>query len=845
MCGNERLRHDEEPVAQPMAIQQPTRTIATKPTAAAPLAAIGRFRILRELGKGSQGVVYLAQDPQLQRNVAIKTLRIHFSQMKEQQPLLLQEARTVSRLSHPNIVPIYEAGEFEGRPYLVFEYIDGLSLREYLKKNGPLSIATSLSLTTHILNGISHAHEHRIVHGDLSPHNILVDRNGTPRIMDFGIAHFIGARQDPTLGMWGSLAYMSPEHFNNSPLTDKSDIFSIGLILFEMLINQAVVQSDNDFAIINAISNHPIHPPSARQPSLDKALDDIVMRALEKDPNTRYESAAAMRKTIEEYLQVEQKQTNESGGSTSNKQGALDFLLRRMRFKMDFPALSHHIMEISKSATKLDQTSAADLANVILKDYGLTSKLLKLVNSSYYRRSSTRISTISRAVTLLGFEQVRTAALGLMLMEHVRNGQQRDELRDGVISGFLNGVIGKDLAEKLKFKDPEEAFICSMFHNLGRLLTIYYFPEEHNEIRKLIERKGVSETTAAHSVLGLSYEDLGAGIAKAWQFPDKIPQSMEALPDGKVAKPSTEADILRLVANCSSELSAAATSSDEKRHEHFKEVVARFGGVLPITMKNIESLLQSATNNVRKYADALNIRLETSAYFKRLTHTLNVGTTADTASNAARAGANTPNAAIAGGAGVGGGVSFGADAMVQGDALSSAEERPERIMQDSIQEISNALLEEYNLNEILITILETIYRGFGFSHVLFCVLDKNRITVNVRFGFGNEIEEITRGLRISLKDKPDIFSVSITKGRDVIVSDVDDKMYAEYIPLWFRRLIPARSVLLYPIMVNGNPIGLIYADHEQSGLLRPETPLALLKTLRNQAVMAIKQKASR
>ncbi len=822
---------------------KPTPTPAGKAQTPAPIATIGRFQIVRELGKGSQGIVYLAQDPQLQRNVAIKTLRVQFSQLKDQQTMLLQEARTVGRLTHPNIVPIYEVGEFEGRPYLVFEFVDGVSLKEYLKTRGPLSTFDSLGLIVHVLNGISNAHENRIVHGDLSPHNIIVDKNGTPRIMDFGIARFIGSRQDPTLGMWGSLAYMSPEHFNNSPLTEKSDIFAIGLILFEMLINQIVVQADNDFAIINAISNHPMEPPSVRNHAVDPSIDGVVMRALEKDPNARYANAIEMRKAIEEYLRSEQKQTEGPEGiPTNSKQSALDFLMRRMRFKMDFPALSHHIMEISRSATKLDQTSAADLANVILKDYGLTTKLLKLVNSPLYRRSATRISTISRAVTLLGFEQVRTAALGLMLMEHVRNGEQREELRDGVISGFLNGVIGKDLAEKIRFKEPEEAFICAMFHNLGRLLAIYYFPEEYKEIKKLVERKGISETTAAHSVLGLSYEDIGEGISKAWQFPEKITQSMSSLPDGKAAKPSTESDILRLLSNFSSELSAAATGAEEKRNEHFKDIVTRFGGVLPVTMKNIPGLLQTSLSNVRKYADALNIRLDSSSYFKRLNNAVSntssdlSGSTVTTMAGTLAMPAAVPVSDIR---------ALYADANAQGEMSRSQEENPERIMQDSIQEISNALLEEFNLNEILITILETIYRGFGFSHVLFCVLDKNRVTVNVRFGFGNEIEEITRGMRISLKDKPDIFTLAITKGRDIIVHDVDDQSFAGFIPLWFKRLIQARSVLLYPIMVNGNPIGLIYADHEQDGALRPNAPLTLLKTLRNQAVMAIKQKASR
>ncbi|CAK0778662.1 eukaryotic-like serine/threonine-protein kinase [Gammaproteobacteria bacterium] len=798
---------------------------------------IGRFLVLKELGKGSQGVVYLAQDSQLQRNVAIKTLRIQ-PNATERQAMLLQEARAVSRLSHPNIIPIYEVGELDGSPYLVFEFIEGTSLKQYMKQNGPLPIARCLSMMDQILAGIGHAHANKILHGDLSPHNIMVDRAGNPRIMDFGVSRMIGSRQDASLGMWGSLIYMSPEHFDNSPLTEKSDIFALGLILFEMLIQQPVIQETNEFAIINAIANHPIDPPSLRNPDLDKNIDVIVMRALERKSSARYENATAMRKAIEGYFQIEQKKEEEEKENVPiNKQGAMDFLLRRMRFKTDFPALSHHIMEINKRAIRPDQTSTADLTNLILKDYGLTSKLLKLVNSPLYRRSSTKITTVSRAVSLLGFEQVRMAALSVVLMEHIKNGQQREELRDGVISGFFNAVLCKDVAERMRFSDPEEAFICAMFHNLGRLLTIYYFPEEYGEIRDLIERKGASEATAYNSVIGLTTKEIGQGISKAWQFPESILQSMDILPEGKIGKPNNDAEMLKIFANFAREFNEATICDDEIRNEKLRYVANRFGTFLSISSKDVDELVTAAVQNVRRFSEAVNMRLEGSQYFKKLQHAaemitagLETGENLEEGTQNSEEGENVSSTPTA--------------IQVPSVPILSEEASIERMLQDSIEEISNTLLEEYDLNQILMTILETIYRGFGFSHVLFLVLDKNREAVHVRFGFGSEIEEIRRGMRISLRNKPDIFTLAITKRQDIIIADIDDKAYAGLIPNWFRVLIPARSVVIYPIFVNNNPIGLIYADHNRSGMLDANNPLTLLKTLRNQAVMAIRQKVS-
>ncbi len=148
---------------------------------------MGRFEIIRELGRGAQSVVYLARDPHLQRQVAIKTL--HFSQPDPQKNhQLLAEARLVSQLRHPNIVPIFEAGEEQGDLYLVFQYVPGKNLAEYLQLNGGLTPARAIAIMQPILDAIAHAHAAGIIHRDLKPSNILIDDDGVPRVMDFGIA---------------------------------------------------------------------------------------------------------------------------------------------------------------------------------------------------------------------------------------------------------------------------------------------------------------------------------------------------------------------------------------------------------------------------------------------------------------------------------------------------------------------------------------------------------------------------------------------------------------------------------------------------------------------------------
>ena len=158
---------------------------------------IGRFKISKELGRGSQGVVYLAIDSNLERNVAIKTIHRHHTKIGEKQERLMQEARTVSKLQHPNIIPLYEANEHNGLLYLVFEYVDGISLKEQIVKDGPFVVHEAIKIMIQILDGIEAAHSQGVVHRDLSPNNIMLNKNGMPRIMDFGISVIISNGKSP------------------------------------------------------------------------------------------------------------------------------------------------------------------------------------------------------------------------------------------------------------------------------------------------------------------------------------------------------------------------------------------------------------------------------------------------------------------------------------------------------------------------------------------------------------------------------------------------------------------------------------------------------------------------
>ncbi|WP_265942977.1 serine/threonine-protein kinase [Dechloromonas sp. A34] len=242
---------------------------------------IGRFELRKELGRGAQSTVYLGFDPQLQREIAIKTVHVSRADPTQNQ-VLLDEARTVSKLRHPNIVPIFEAGEADGDIYLVFEYVPGKNLAEFLRDSGALSPVKAIGIMRPILDAVAHAHAQSIIHRDLKPSNILLDENGTPRVMDFGIAARVDSPSDDTQEYSGTPAYMAPEYIENRQTSERSDVFAAGLILFEMLAGRRAVEGNNVFQVMHRLANENLKLPASA--AVDDALGGILYKALARDP---------------------------------------------------------------------------------------------------------------------------------------------------------------------------------------------------------------------------------------------------------------------------------------------------------------------------------------------------------------------------------------------------------------------------------------------------------------------------------------------------------------------------------------------------------------------------------
>ncbi|UCV05391.1 serine/threonine protein kinase [Dechloromonas denitrificans] len=788
---------------------------------------IGRFEVLRELGRGAQSTVYLGFDPQLQREIAIKTM--HFNRPDPtQNRVLLDEARTVSKLRHPSIVPIYEAGEEGCDLYLVFEYVPGKNLGEFLHDSGALSPVKALGIMRPILEAVSHAHAQGIIHRDLKPSNILLDENGTPRVMDFGIAARVDAPGDNAGEFTGTPAYMAPEYIERRESSERSDVFAAGLVLFEMLAGRRAIEGSNIFQVMHRIANENLR--LSGDAAVDERLSSILYKALARDPSLRYQTAAQFGEALDNYLAPEEDATLGDG-----KQSTLDFLLRRIRHKSDFPALSESVSAINKIANS-ETESINKLSNSILKDFALTNKLLRLVNSAYFRPAGGgSISTVSRAVIVLGFEAVRNIAITVLLFEHLQNKANANQLKEDFLRANLAGILAKDISATAQMRDLEQTFICALFHSLGRLLSQFYFPEESDEIRRIMEQKKCSEDSAALQVLGISFEDMGIAIARQWGFPSLIVGSMRKLPAGAVKKAVTQEDRLRMLSALSNELcDVIAEATPEARDRELKKTMARFSAAVSLDRNQIQQTLQRSIEEVAEFARIIHLNLQQTTFGKQMRQFSRGGEGGSVAvdenseTNFLEGTLLRENDPLSGAGGDSG------EAGGQVDAQS--------VLTAGIQDISNTLVDGFKLNDILRIILETMYRAMGFRRVVLCIRDAKSGTMQGRFGFGPEANEVAKAFRFPLSFTPDIFHAATSKGVDILISDIDDPKIAGRIPEWFRKAVPAHSFVLFPLNIKGNPVALIYADRDEPGGIEiPEKELSLLRTLRNQAVLAIKQ----
>lgn len=482
----------------------------------------------------------------------------------------------------------------------------------------------------------------------------------------------------------------------------------------------------------------------------------------------------------------------------------------------DFPALSQVISRVNHIASS-EVSRSDELTESILKDVALTNKLLRVVNSVHYKqRGAGPVSTVSRAIVILGYDTVRDVALSLMLFDHLANHAQAGELKAEAVESFYCGVLGRAVAARAGMRDGEEVLICALFRNLGRMMCRLHFYDRSKEVEVLVAGQGLTEAAASRRVFGLSYDDFGQAIGRHWHLPASLLAGMAPLPAGKAA----EAPRLQVLANLAHDLYLATRDAPPERlSEAYAGLLKRYGQAVPLKAEDLPELVRQAGTIMEQEAGQLQIDLRASPFLARLLARPEAAAASEPETEA-EAAAATPA------------------------APAETGHDPTAILITGMQDLTNLLLEDARPADVLHVAAELLYRSKCFDNVLICTTAANGQELAGRIGLGPQAERAKAAFRIPLAFAPDVFHVALSKNADLLIADTRADSISGRIPAWYTDRIGARSFLLLPIHLNNRAVAVVYADRRDGALQLSQHTLGLIKALRNQIALALRQKTS-
>ncbi len=289
----------------------------------------GRYRLESKLGSGGMSTVYLARDETLQRWIAVKVMHREISDQPDQLERFRREARAVAQLSHPNVVAVIDAGEDGGHPYIVFEYVEGETLKQRIDRLGRLPIVEAAAYGIEVGRGLAAAHAHRLIHRDVKPQNVLIDPEGRAKVTDFGIARSLESDGLTKTGrVLGTTDYVAPEQAMGQAVDSRCDVYSLGVLLYEMLTGEVPFQADTLVGVAMKHVNEEMPDVQERCPGVSSALAAVIERATAKEPKKRYPDMIAMLADLEGALEVEVARGGTAHGEATN---VLDAIPARRR----------------------------------------------------------------------------------------------------------------------------------------------------------------------------------------------------------------------------------------------------------------------------------------------------------------------------------------------------------------------------------------------------------------------------------------------------------------------------------------------------------------------------------
>lgn len=937
------------------------------------------------------GSVFVAKHPQLGREVAVKFLSQELSSYPDLTQRFLSEARIAAKLKHPNIVDILDFGDLEGRFYYVMELLRGHDLGVRMKAQQRFSPREVLEYVRQICSALEAAHRAGVVHRDLKPANVFV-LEGQPlrvKLVDFGVAKVLSTSGTKTRHgqVLGTPSHMAPEQaLGDSPqVTAQSDIYSLGVIAYEMLSGTPVFHHESDVMLMVMHVRDPVRPLRELVPEIPPPVASVIEGCLAKDPKARPSSARALAEALAHALGVKLDSRGSGAfaaapadlvrgrldvpaphagvadaarahvpvagapgqavpaapapapvaaapnaaapippaptapapaaavpnpappaappiGSAqvaaapnpappvaapspaspapgraegeaapapatearpperldaplgATAESTLNKLMLRLKRQGDFPAFAQNVGEVSKKADADAAYSASQLGASILKDYALTAKLLRAVNSMYANRFGGKIYSIQHAIVILGFDRVRSLALSISLFKGTGKSGQSQRISDSAISSLVSGEIARNLAFEAKVSD-EEAMVCAMFRDLGRHLVVVYLPEQYDQVMALAHAEHLSVRAASERVLGTSFARLGVAVAQTWRLPPRLLTAIASVPSagGPLTRAEDRLSSLAEFANDLCEIVASASS--EVREREIATLLGHHKHLLSIEQEQIPELLEAVQASFEeRFSTLLGLDIKASRFLNNVAEVVKAHSGPD-APPEAPSSLQTPQAAPE--------TASSGQAPHAPAAHAPAVAVPERIaiarlelgrrlvepapshdagpLEPRIAEIRRKLAARVPADVVLAELLTACADALGTKKLLLLVPTPNRDALVVRYGLREDIDALAKELRFPLKlgrGLNDVFSSSYQTGRDARIEEaLSPRMHAT-MPARYYEVIGSEAFALYACAEKGAPSALLFTDADRAASLPDPARTSRLDPLRSLVAQA-------
>lgn len=542
-----------------------------------------------------------------------------------------------------------------------------------------------------------------------------------------------------------------------------------------------------------------------------------------------------------------------SAGNEKQATNALENLLQKISSAADLPALGSSVSRVVQM-TSSDDEAVKNLAHFILSDVALTQKILRISNTVCYRTASgTPVTTISKAIFLLGFDTVKTAALAMLLVDGMK-GKNAKSVRNELSHALCSSIVGREIARRGHFKDAEEAAVAALFKNIGRVLVAAHDHDQYDKITRLVEAGTHNPSQASQQVLGCSFELLAEAVLREWNIPDSIVQALNPPPPGVLRPAKARQEWLQQVAAFSSAAARLIPSLGAPGQEAAsKAVLTRFGGALGLDHAKLNQLFAGVAQETRVIASSTELALHTDEHEHAPAHDTAAAPAEQQAAAAPSAG--TPSAPAAS-------ASADLDSGLPSELLLDVLEEPPPLQVSArhasgkpvnardlllagVQDVTQMMASgRCKVNDLMLLVLETLYSSMGFRFATVCLKDVHTHQFRARIAMGEKNAERQEGFVFPVATARDLFHLAMENDADLMISDASVPKIRDLLPAWHRTLLPdARSFIVLPLVVQKKQLGLFYADRATpapEGVPHDET--SLIKTLKGQVLTALQSR---